>query len=70
MAVLNTIELEGVSDTSWKDAAQEALREAARTLRNIRRMDVLSTSATVAPDGAVVEYRTQVRLTFEVETAR
>ena len=70
MPVLNTIELEGVSETSWKDAAQEALREAARTLRNIRRMDVLSTSATVGTDGTVVEYRTQVRLTFEVEPAR
>lgn len=70
MAVLNTIELEGVSDQSWKDAAQEALREAARTLRNIRRMDVLGTSATVDADGGVTEYRTQVRLTFEVEGAR
>jgi dodecin len=70
VAVLNTIELEGVSEVSWKDAAQEALREAARTLRNIRRMDVLGTSATVGDQGDVVEYRAQVRLTFEVEGAR
>jgi dodecin len=68
VAVLNTIELEGVSDSSWKDAAQEALREASRTLRNIRRMDVLGTSATVGSDGEVSEFRTQVRLTFEVES--
>lgn len=66
MAVLNTIELEGVSTESWKVAAQEALREATKTLRHIRRMDVLGTSAVVA-DGAVTEYRTQVRLLFEVE---
>jgi dodecin len=70
VAVLNTIELEGVSEVSWKDAAQEALREASRTLRNIRRMDVLGTSATVSSDGGVAEFRTQVRLTFEVETGR
>jgi dodecin len=69
VAVLNTIELEGVSAESWKEAAHEALREASRTLRNIRRMDVLGTSATVA-DGGITEYRAQVRLTFEVETAR
>jgi dodecin len=68
VAVLNTIELEGVSETSWKDAAQEALREASRTLRNIRRMDVLGTSATVGGEGEIEEFRTQVRLTFEVET--
>jgi dodecin len=70
VAVLNTIELEGVSEESWKDAAQEALREAGRTLRNIRRMDVLGTSAVVDAAGEISEYRTQVRLTFEVETAR
>jgi dodecin len=68
VAVLNTIELEGVSETSWKDAAQEALREASRTLRNIRRMDVLGTSATINGAGEIEEFRTQVRLTFEVET--
>lgn len=65
MAVLNTIELEGVSSESWKDAAEEALREASKTLRNIRRMDILGTSA-VVEGGEVTEYRTQVRLLFEV----
>ena len=30
MAVLNTIDLEGLSDRSWGDAAREALREAAK----------------------------------------
>ena len=66
MAVLNTIELEGVSAESWKDAAEEALREAGKTLRNIRRMDILGTSA-VVEGGEVTEFRTQVRLVFEVE---
>lgn len=65
MAVLNTIELEGVSSESWKDAAEEALREASKTLRNIRRMDILGTSA-VVEGGEVTEFRTQVRLLFEV----
>jgi dodecin len=69
VAVLNTIELEGVSQESWRDAAQEALREASKTLRNIRRLDILGTSAMVR-EGDVSEYRTQVRLTFEVEGAR
>ena len=69
MAVLNTIELEGVSSEDWKGAAQEALREAAKTLRNIQRMDILGTSA-VIDGGGVVEYRTRVRLLFEVEPSR
>jgi hypothetical protein len=58
-----------VSEDSWNAAAHEALREAAKTLRLIRRMEVLGTSATVL-DGDVTEYRTQVRLYFEIETSR
>jgi dodecin len=66
VAVLNTIELEGVSPDSWKGAAQEALREAAKTLRNIQRMDILGTSVVIEPGGDL-EYRTRVRLLFEVD---
>jgi dodecin len=66
MAVLNTIELEGVSDKSWGDAAREALREASRTIRGINRLEVLGTSNTVE-DGRIIEFRTQVRLYFTVE---
>lgn len=66
VAVLNTIELEGVSSDSWKGAAQEALREAAKTLRNIQRLDILGTSVVVEPNGEL-EYRTRVRLLFEVD---
>lgn len=69
MAVINTIELEGVSDKSWGDAAREALREAARTIRRINRMEVLGTSTRVT-EGQISEYRTQVRLYFEVEGTR
>lgn len=66
MAVLNSIELEGVSADSWNAAALEALREAAKTLRQIRRLHVLRTSAILGEDGTT-EYHTHVRLFFEVE---
>lgn len=69
MPVINTLELEGVSAESWGAAAREALREASKTIRNIRRMDILSTSTSVR-DGAITEYRTEVRLFFEVESSR
>lgn len=69
MGVLNSIELEGVSGQSWLAAADEALRQAAKTLRNIRRLEVLGTSGTVSA-GQVTEYRTRVRLVFEVEPRR
>jgi flavin-binding protein dodecin len=69
MAVINTIELEGASDRSWGDAAREALKEATRTIRHVTRLEVLGTS-TVIEEGRIAEYRTQVRLYFEVEGTR
>ena len=69
MAVINTLELEGVSGKSWGDAAREALKEAAKTIRHINRLEVLGTSTRVE-EGRIAEYRTQVRLYFEMETAR
>jgi flavin-binding protein dodecin len=63
------MELEGISEKSWGDAAREALREAARTIRHINKLEVLGTSTEVE-DNQVVRYRTQVRLYFEVEPDR
>jgi hypothetical protein len=63
------MELEGISEKSWGDAAREALREAARTIRHISKLEVLGTSTEVE-DSQVVRYRTQVRLYFEVESDR
>lgn len=69
MPVINTIELEGISDRSWGDAAREALREAARTIRNINKLEVLGTGTTV-DGGRITGYRTQVRLYFTIESDR
>jgi len=41
MAVIKTIDLVGVSTDSWRDAAAQALAEAAKTLRGIEGMDIL-----------------------------
>lgn len=66
MAVVKTIDLVGVSTTSWRDAAQEALKEAARSLRGIESMDILDTSCKV--EGAeITEYMTHVRVKFRIE---
>jgi dodecin len=66
VAVIKTIELVGVSDESWRDAANEALAEASRTIRGITSMDIIDTSCTVQ-DGHVAEYRTHVRINFRIE---
>ena len=66
MAVIKTIDLVGVSTSSWRDAAQQALDEASRTLRNVTGFDVLETSA-VVEDGEIAEYHTHVRIKFRLE---
>ena len=65
MAVIKTIDLVGVSDTSWRDAAQQALAEATKTLRGVEGFDVLETSAVVA-EGEISEYHTSVRIRFRI----
>ena len=66
MSVLNTIDLTGVSADGWADAAREALREASKTIRNIRKLSILGTRA-VIEDGTISEYHTDVRIFFEIE---
>ncbi|MGI8407578.1 MAG: dodecin family protein [Actinomycetota bacterium] len=66
MAVIKTIDLVGVSSESWRDAAQQALDEAARTIRGITAMDVLDTSCEVE-GGKITEYLTHVRIKFRIE---
>jgi flavin-binding protein dodecin len=66
MAVIKTIDLVGVSNESWRDAAQQALSDATKTLRGIEGMDVLETSA-VVQDNEIAEYHTHVRIKFRIE---
>jgi dodecin len=65
MAVIKTIDLVGVSTESWRDAAQKALEEASKTLRNVEGFNVLDTSA-VVEDGRIAEYHTHVRIRFRI----
>ena len=66
MAVIKTIDLVGVSPQSWRDAAEQALAEASKTIRGISGMEVLDTSCTVE-DGKISEYLTHVRIRFRIE---
>lgn len=66
MSVIKTIDLIGVSTESWRDAAESALAEAAKTIRQIEHMDILGTTA-VVKDGKIAEYHTQVRISFRIE---
>jgi dodecin len=66
VSVIKSIDLVGVSTESWRDAAQAALNEAAKTLRGIEGMEVLETSAIVDGD-KIKEFHTHVRIRFRLE---
>jgi flavin-binding protein dodecin len=67
-AVVRVIELVGVSDKSWSDAAQQAVNRASQTIRHITGLDVVHSSA-VIKDGKITEYHVDVKLSFIVEGA-
>jgi flavin-binding protein dodecin len=64
MAVVKIIELVGSSKKSTDDAAQQALNQAQKSLRNVRAVDIVSTG--IRGDN-LDEYRAHVRVAFLVE---
>lgn len=66
MAVLKVIEILANSDKSWEEATENAVKQAAKSVNNIRSVYVNEQSATVK-DGKVDEYRVNVKITFEVK---
>jgi len=66
MAVLKVIEVLANSETSWEDATRKAVREAGKSLKNIRSVYVQEQSAIVNKD-EVSEFRVNVKITFEVK---
>jgi flavin-binding protein dodecin len=67
-AVIRIVELVGVSDKSWSDAAQQAVARASETTRHITGLDVLHSSAAVRGD-KIIEYHVNVKVAFVVEPA-
>ena len=67
-AVVRVIELVGVSDKSWSDAAQQAVSRASETIRHITGLDVLHSTAVVR-DRKIIEYHVNVKVAFVVEGA-
>lgn len=66
MAVLKVIEVLSNSSKSWEDATQNAVKEASKTVKNIRSVYVKEQSAIVKGD-EVTEYRVNIKITFEVK---
>ena len=65
MAVMKVIEVLANSDKSWEDATKKAIKQASKSVKNIKSAFVQSQSAVVNDDD-VTEFRVNLKITFEV----
>ena len=63
-SVYKVITLVGTSTTSWEDAAQNAVKAAGSSLRDLRIAEVGQLDMKVE-DGKVAAYRARVKLSFK-----
>ena len=66
MAIVKVIEVLAESDKSWEDAAQKALREASKTVRNIRSLYIKEFQAIVRDD-EIDKFRINAKISFVVD---
>ena len=65
-SVYKVIELVGTSTESWEKAAQQAVNQAAKTLRDLRIAEVVQMDVQI-DDGKVRAYRTKVKVSFKYD---
>jgi flavin-binding protein dodecin len=63
-SVYKVIELVGTSTESWEKAAQAAIEQASKTLRDLRIAEVVEMDVQI-DDGKVRAYRTKVKVSFK-----
>lgn len=66
MTVVKIVELIGSSPIGWAEAADNAVKETAKTIKNIKSLHVKRCTAKVA-NNKIVEYRAVVKIAFTVE---
>jgi flavin-binding protein dodecin len=65
-SIVKVLEIIAESDKSFDDAAQQAVREAAKSVRGIKSVWIENFSATVEGD-RITQYRVNAKLSFLVE---
>jgi flavin-binding protein dodecin len=66
VGVIIVREMVGSSPRSWSDAARQAVATASKTVRNIRTVEVVKSTARIE-DGEIVEYLVDLKIGFEYE---
>lgn len=66
MAIIKVIEVLANSEKSWEDATKNAIKQASKSVKNIRSAYVAEQSVVVNGDD-VTEFRVNLKLSFEVK---
>jgi dodecin len=64
-SVYKIIELVGSSPVSWEEAAQNAVKAAGMSLRDLRIAEVVTQDMVVEEDKVII-YRTKIKLSFKL----
>lgn len=66
MSVLKVIEVLANSTISWEDATRKAVEHAAKSVQHIKSA-FLESQSVVVENNQIIEYRVNVKITFEVK---
>lgn len=66
MTSYKVLELIGTSPNSWEDAVRNVVQDASRTIRDLRRVEVVTLDAKIS-DNQVVVFRAIVKVSFKLE---
>jgi len=66
-SVYRITELVGTSSNSWEEAAANAVKTAAQSLRDIRIAEITKLDLVVDDDGKIALFRARVNLSFKYE---
>jgi dodecin len=64
--IVKVIEVVSESTKSWEDAAQNAVTDASKTIKNISGVDVIGFKGEVK-DGKIINYKAHCKLAFVVD---
>lgn len=66
MAIIKVIEVLANSEKSWEDATKNAVKQASKSVKNIRSAYIVDQSV-VVKDDEVTEFRVNLKISFEVK---
>jgi len=65
MSVLKVVEILGNSTESWEDSVEQVVKEASKTIKNIKSVYIQDMQA-IVKDNKITEYRVNTKVTFGI----